>query len=69
VAEHETVVVTTRLEGVNSGPFLGVPASGERVCVPDVTIFTFRGGRIRTFGYMTDLLRVMTTIGAVQRVA
>lgn len=64
-AEGETVVVQSMLEGVQSGPFLGVPPSNNRVEVPDVTIFRFADGKIREVRYFTDLLAVMTTVGAV----
>ena len=65
VAEGDNVIVRGRLSGSNDGPFLGAPPSGADVLVPDVTIFRLEGGKIVEMRYFTDLLAVMTTIGAV----
>lgn len=65
--EDDTVVVQSVLAGVQSGPFLGYPASHKNVHVPDVTIFRFEGDKICEVRYFTDLLRVMRTIGAVEQ--
>ncbi|MEM9638536.1 MAG: ester cyclase [Pseudomonadota bacterium] len=64
-AEGDTVVVRGRLTGRHTGSFLGVPASGALVDVPDVTLFRLRDGKVVESRYFTDLLSVMTTIGAV----
>ncbi len=64
--EGDTVIVQSLLEGRQTGSFLGAPASNAEVRVPDVTIFRFEGGRICEVRYFTDLLMVMSTIGAVQ---
>jgi steroid delta-isomerase-like uncharacterized protein len=63
VAEADTVVVQTMLDGTHDGDFLGVPASGVQVNVPDVTIFRLKNGKIVEVRYFTDLLTVMTKIG------
>ncbi len=65
VAEGDDVVVRGQLSGRNDGSFLGAPASGADVRVPDVTLFRFDKGGIAEMRYFTDLLAVMTTIGAV----
>ncbi|WP_375550849.1 ester cyclase [Rhodophyticola porphyridii] len=65
VAEGNTVVVTGHLNGIHDGLFLGVPASGAEVSVPDVTILTFRDRQIVEMRYFTDLMAVMTLIGAL----
>ena len=44
VAEGDEVVVRGRLRGTHDGPFLGVPATGNAVDVPDVTMFTLADG-------------------------
>jgi len=62
--EGDTVIVQSRLSGVQTGPFLGLPASHRAVDVPDVTIFRFRYDKICEVRYFTDLLRVMQTIDA-----
>ena len=64
VAEDDEVVVRGRLTGTHDGPFLGVPASGNAVDVPDVTMFRLADGRVTEIRYFTDLLAVMTAIGA-----
>jgi steroid delta-isomerase-like uncharacterized protein len=62
-AEADTVVVQSMLEGTHDGEFLGVPASGARVKIPDVTIFRLKNNKIVEVKYFTDLLIVMTMIG------
>ena len=64
--EEGTVIVRGRLVGTQEGPFLGAPASGAAVDVPDVTMFRLENGRIVENRYFTDLLAVMTAIGAVE---
>lgn len=65
VSEGDNVVVRGLLEGTNDGSFLDAPSSGAYVRVPDVTIFRVEEGQIVEMRYFTDLLAVMTTIGAV----
>ena len=65
VAEGDQVVVLARLAGTHTGEFLGAPASGRRLTVPDVTVFTVLNSKIVEYRYMTDLLKVMSTIGAI----
>jgi steroid delta-isomerase-like uncharacterized protein len=62
-AEADTVIVQSMLDGTHDGEFLGVPASGARVQVPDVTVFNLNNGKIVEVKYFTDLLAVMTMIG------
>lgn len=68
VAEGDAVIVRGRLTGQHDGPFLGVPATGASVDVPDVTMFRLRDGKVVESRYFTDLLAVMTAIGAVPAV-
>ncbi|MGL4237163.1 ester cyclase [Tabrizicola sp.] len=63
--ETDTVIVQSLLEGTHDGEFLGIPASGARVQVPDVTVFRLKHGRIVEVRYFTDLLAVMTAIGGL----
>lgn len=65
VAEGDEVIVRGRLRGTQDGPFLGVPATGNAVDVPDVTMFTLADGRVTEMRYFTDLLAVMSAIGAI----
>ncbi|MFO6466174.1 ester cyclase [Jannaschia sp. KMU-145] len=65
VAEGDTVIVRGRLTGRHDGPFLGIPASGASVDVPDVTLFRLRDEKVIESRYFTDLLAVMTAIGAI----
>ncbi|MGP1397706.1 MAG: ester cyclase [Inquilinaceae bacterium] len=65
IVEDDKVVVQSVLDGLQTGPFLGVPPSNNRVRVPDVTVFGFEGEKIREVRYFTDLLRVMSAIGAL----
>ena len=64
VAEDDVVVVRARLAGSQDGVFLGVPPSGNAVDVPDITLFRFADGKVVEQHYFTDLLAVMSAIGA-----
>ncbi len=66
IAEEDTVIVRGRLRGSQDGPFLGAPASGAVVDVPDVTLFRLEDSKIVESRYFTDLLAVMTAIGAIE---
>lgn len=68
VAEENSVVVRGRLTGQHDGSFLGVPATGASVDVPDVTLFRLTDSKVIEMRYFTDLLAVMTAIGAVPAV-
>ena len=68
IAEGDTVVIRSRLRGSHDGVFLGAPASGAEVDVPDVTVFRMQNSKIVEHRYFTDLLAVMTAIGAVPAV-
>ncbi|MEM7487780.1 MAG: ester cyclase [Pseudomonadota bacterium] len=65
ITEGDRVIVRGRLTGTQDGPFLGVPPSGNAVDVPDVTMFTLADGKVTEMRYFTDLLVIMTAIGAV----
>ncbi|WP_299971039.1 ester cyclase [uncultured Roseobacter sp.] len=66
IAKEDAVIVRGRLVGSQDGPFLGAPASGAAVDVPDVTLFRLEDGKIVESRYFTDLLAVMIAIGAVK---
>ncbi|MEL6466443.1 MAG: ester cyclase [Pseudomonadota bacterium] len=66
IVEEDTVIVRGRLRGSQDGRFLGAPASRAAVDVPDVTLFRLEDGKIVESRYFTDLLAVMTAIGAVE---
>ncbi len=61
--EASIVIVQSKLDGAHDGEFLGVPPSGARVTVPDITVFRLESGKIVEMKYFTDLLAVMTAIG------
>ena len=65
VAEGDTVIVRGRLNGIHSGNFLGTAGSGAEVDVPDITIFRMHNHKVVENRYFTDLLAVMTAIGAI----
>lgn len=65
VAEGDTVIVRGHLVGQHHGTFLGIPATGAAVDVPDVTLFRLQDGKVVESRYFTDLLAVMRAIGAI----
>lgn len=65
IVEGNNVVVRSRLTGSHKGTFLGVPETGASVNVADVTVYKFANGKVVEKRYFTDLLAVMSAIGAV----
>jgi steroid delta-isomerase-like uncharacterized protein len=65
IVESDTVIVQSVLDGTHDGEFLGIPASGRNVQMPDVTIFRLKDGKIVEVRYFTDLLAVIKIIGGL----
>lgn len=65
VAEDDVVIYRSTLEGKQSGPFLGMPATNKTVRVNDFTMLKIKDGKISEWWYETNLLSVMQQLGLI----
>jgi steroid delta-isomerase-like uncharacterized protein len=63
VAENDTVIYRSTLEGKQNGPFLGMPATGKKVKMNDFTMLKIKDGKIIEWWYETNLLSLMQQLG------
>ncbi len=63
LAEDDVVIYRSTLEGKQSGPFLGMPATHKTVKTNDFTMLKIKDGKITEWWYETNLLSVMQQLG------
>jgi predicted ester cyclase len=63
VAEGDTVIYRSTLEGEQTGSFLGMPATGKKVKMNDFTMVKIENGKIKEQWYETNLLSLMQQLG------
>jgi predicted ester cyclase len=63
VAEGDTVIYRSTLEGKQTGAFLGMPATGKNVKMNDFTMVKIKDGKILEMWYETNLLSLMQQLG------
>jgi len=63
VAEEDTVIIRSTLEGKQTGPFLEMPITGKKVKMNDFTMYKIKDGKIREMWYETNLLSLMQQLG------
>lgn len=61
----ESITVEYRVEGVHTGTFMGVEATGNDVTITGIDVVTIEDGRIKKIRTSFDLLGLLTDIGAV----
>jgi steroid delta-isomerase-like uncharacterized protein len=65
IAEDDKVVEFFTSEGTHRGEFMGIGATGRRVCFDGMHIFTLRDGKITGHRNVLDQLALMRQLGAV----
>jgi steroid delta-isomerase-like uncharacterized protein len=65
IAEGDKVVTHKTFEGTHLGPFMGIPATGNRVEFDVIDIFSVAGGQITEHWTVGDMLRMMQQLGVV----
>lgn len=63
VAEGDTAIVRSTLEGKQTGVFLGMPATGKKVKMNDFTQYKIGNGKISEMWYETNLQSLMQQLG------
>lgn len=59
VSEDDVVIYRSTLEGRQSGPFLGMPATNKSIKMTDFTMLKIKDGKISEWWYETNLLSAM----------
>jgi steroid delta-isomerase-like uncharacterized protein len=65
VDEGHKVAVRFRFQGVHTGTFQGIPATGKRVDVQGINIFHLQGAKIKENWPSLDMLGLLQQIGAL----
>ena len=65
IAEGARAVVRYTITGTHQGELMGIPASNKPVSVPAITILRFADGKCVERWSETDMIGLMTQIGAV----
>jgi len=65
IAEGNQVVTRKTFEGTHGGPFMGIPATGNRIAFPVIDILTLRDGKIREHRLVLDQLQLLQQLGAM----
>ncbi len=63
VLEDDVVIYRSTLEGQQSGPFLGTPATNKAAKLNDFTMLKIKDGKISEWWYETNLLSLMQQLG------
>lgn len=61
--DGDKVVVRNRIVGTNSGPFMGMPATGKHIDVQGIDIVRMTGGRIAEHWGIYDAAGMMQQLG------
>jgi steroid delta-isomerase-like uncharacterized protein len=66
VESADAVAVRTTMTGTQLGPLFGIPATGKRIEVQQITIEQLRAGKIVAHHRVTDMLALMQQLGFYQ---
>ncbi|MCO5184324.1 MAG: ester cyclase [Anaerolineae bacterium] len=65
IAEGDQVVTFKTFHGTHSGPFMGLPGTGQSVAIDVMDILTVTDGQITEHWTVSDMLGMMQQIGMV----
>lgn len=65
VAEGDRVVTRKTFNGTHQGPFLGIPASGNRLDLTVIDIIGVRNGKLVDHLVVLDQMTLLTQLGAM----
>ena len=69
IGEEEKVMTRKTFSGTHAGPFMGIPASGNRVSFEVIDILTVCNGKIREHRVILDQLGLLQQLGAMAATA
>ena len=65
VADSEKIAVRFTMTGTQTNPFMGMPASGKKICVTAMNIYEFKKGRIVREHGLPDLFSMLIQLGVI----
>ena len=65
IAEDDRVAVRLTGHAVQTGEFMGMPASGKAYTIGEIHIFRLRDGRVAEHWHQADFLSMMRQLGAL----
>ena len=65
IAEGDGVVVRLTAHAVQTGEFMGMPASGKAYTIPEIHVFRVSDGRIAEHWGQADLMGMMRQLGGM----
>jgi steroid delta-isomerase-like uncharacterized protein len=65
IAEGDKVAVRLTSHAVQTGPFMGLPASGKPYTIEEIHIFKIRDGKVTEHWHQGDFMGMMTQLGAM----
>jgi len=65
IADRDTAVVRFTLRGVQSGDFMGIPATGNPIEVSAIAILQFANGRVAQLTAQFDQLGMLQQLGVI----
>ncbi len=65
IAEGDRVVVRLTAQAVQSGEFMGMPASGNPYTIPEIHVFRVSDGKVAEHWGQADLMGMMRQLGAM----
>lgn len=65
IADDNKVMVRFTMTGTQTNRFMGMPASGKRVCVTAMNIYEFKGGKIIREHGLPDIFSMLIQLGAI----
>lgn len=64
VAEEDKIVVRVTANGIHTGEFMGIPATGNRISVMEIRIYRIADGKIVEHWGLMDTASLMQQIGS-----
>lgn len=65
IADDNKVMVRFTMTGTQTNPFMGMPASGKKICVTAMNIYELKDGKIVREHGLPDLFSMLIQLGAI----
>lgn len=65
IADDNKVMVRFTMTGTHKNPFMGLPATGKKVCVTAMNIYEFKDSKIIREHGLPDLFSMLIQLGAI----
>lgn len=65
IVEGDRLVVRARMSGTNTGEFMGIPPTGNKIDVKAIDIVAMRNGKVTEHWGVTDTMGMMQQLGVI----